>query len=508
MSVRPLLSYFPTVRRLQGRLAAEDGFPQWHIRATIVGVTVIVLLGAAFLALAAHEGRLQERRTQEFAILRSAATAEMDLASLGTAHRTWQFSGQSVARDQFRRGCQAFRERLVEIIPLLREDAHRRAEIRRIGADFQLWMAGAARPAAEAGASADSPLFSGLQVALSRLQRESEGLLQSGTAEAHREHLLATGSFVLFGAVSIGFFVASSSASFRGFRRHLAKAKSAEAQTRAIIEHTLDGVITLDAAGNIQSLNPAAARIFARRATEIVGQNLSLLIPERLLFSDLRGGSRGTIATLGRRQGCQDFPVEVSLSAMQVAGRRQFVAIVRDVSERQRSEDTLRQISIGVSTTTGEEFLRSLLKQLSKALAHDFAFLGELCKGGPGNAATFTVAEHGSIRSVAPYDLADSACAEVLARGPRAHCTGVRTLFPDDALLLDLTAESFVAVPLTDHRGQNVGVIGILDRHPIAETEILQSTLQIFAARAGAEIERKRAADDLAAEKEDRKSVV
>ena len=56
MSVRPLLSYFPTVRRLQGRLAAEDGFPQWHIRATIVGVTVIVLLGMGedFFTMAKH----------------------------------------------------------------------------------------------------------------------------------------------------------------------------------------------------------------------------------------------------------------------------------------------------------------------------------------------------------------------------------------------------------------------------------------------------------------------
>ena len=502
MPARPMSALFPTFCRLRGRLAGKVGFPRWHIRATVLGVGVIVLLGAAFLALAAHEGTVQERRTQEFAILRSAATAEADLASLAAAHRTWLATGQPAAREQFRRGCNAFRERLLELIPLLRADPARRDAVRGLSADFQRWMNDAAQPAAGPARSADSPLFTSLRVALGRFQRESEGLLQTGTAQAQREHLFASGSFVLFGAVAIGFLIVSISASFRGFRWHLAKAESAEAQTRAIIDNTLDAVITLDDAGTIQSLNPAAERIFGQRAADVVGQNLALLIPQRLFFHDMKGGSAGTIATLGQREGYYAFPIEVSFSAMEFAGRRQFVAIVRDVTERQRSEDTLRQISIGVSTTTGEEFLRSLLKQLSKALANDFAFLVELGKGGAGGVATLTVAEQGGIRSVCPYELADSACAEVLVNGPRAHCSGVRTLFPEDVLLLDVAAESFVAVPLTDHRGQPVGIIGILDHHALAETQILESTLRIFAARAGAEIERKRAAEELAAEKE------
>ena len=55
MPVRSLLSHFPTFRRLRERLAGEIGFPRWHIRATVAGVAVIVVLGAAFLALAARE---------------------------------------------------------------------------------------------------------------------------------------------------------------------------------------------------------------------------------------------------------------------------------------------------------------------------------------------------------------------------------------------------------------------------------------------------------------------
>ncbi len=462
----------------------------------------MVLLGAAFLALAVRGRTGQERRAREFAVLRSAGAASMDLASVAGVHRTWLATGQPAPREQLRRGTDAFRARLAELMPLLCDDAARRGVVRHLGADFQLWLTEAARPAATPGRGGDSPLLTKLQIALGSFRRQSEGLLQANVAQDQREHLLAAAGLALLGTAAICGLLAAISASFRGFRWRLAKAESAEAQTRAIIEHTLDAVITLDPAGAIRSLNPAAERIFSQRAVDVIGQKVSLLIPQRLFFHDLKSGSAGTIGTLGQRPGGFTFPIEVSLSAMEIAGRRQFVAIVRDVSARQRSEDTLRQISLGVSTTTGEEFLRSLLKQLSKALANDFAFLVELGKGGAATAAMLTVAEQGGIRSVAPYELADSACAEVLAKGPRAHCAGARMLFPEDALLLDLTAESFVAVPLTDHLGQPVGIIGILDRQALAETQILESTLQIFAARAGAEIERKRAADELAAEKE------
>ena len=337
MSAHSLSPHFPTFLRLRGRLAGDDGFPRWHIRATAFGITVIVLLGAAFVALARHERTVEERRTREFAILHSAATAEVNLASLAAANRAWLLTGHPAQREQFRRGCNAFRMRLLELIPLLQDEPARRDTVRRIGADFQLWMTEAARQpgrdAAGAGHSADSVPLSGLHVALSHLQRESENLLQTGATQAQRWHFLVTGSLVLFGALSIGILIVSVSASFRGFRWHLAKAKSAEAQIRAIIDNTLDGVITLDADGIIRSLNPAAERIFTQRAAEVVGQNLSLLIPQRLFFHDMKAGRASASSTLGLRQGFHSFPIEVSLSAMEFAGRRQFEAIVRDVTE-------------------------------------------------------------------------------------------------------------------------------------------------------------------------------
>ena len=69
MSAHSLSAHFPTFRRLRGRLAGEVGFPRWHIRATVLGVGVIVSLGAAFLALEAHESTVQERRTDRKSVV-------------------------------------------------------------------------------------------------------------------------------------------------------------------------------------------------------------------------------------------------------------------------------------------------------------------------------------------------------------------------------------------------------------------------------------------------------
>src|SRR5581483_7902301 len=187
---------------------------------------------------------------------------------------------------------------------------------------------------------------------------------------------------------------------------------------------------------------------------------------------------------------------------MKVEMKRHFVALIHDVTERKRSEETLKHIGLGVSSTTGEEFVRSLVKQLSKALQSDFSFVLEMARKGDENACTLVIAEHGTIRSKMNYKLANTACEEALKKGFRAYPRDVREAFPKDDVLKELGAQSFVAMPLNDHKGRTVGLMGVIDTKVMDNMQIAESTLQIFAARAAAEIERKRFEEDLNAEKE------
>jgi PAS domain S-box-containing protein len=478
-------------------LAAEDGLASRHISSSVLGVAVILILAVVFLTLAIREHRADDARSLEYRVLREASAAETDLAALETAHRTFLLTGQARAQQQFERRRSSFQAHLSALMPLLRDAPERRESLRSINTEFSRWDA-----APRVLRGSDSGQFDKMRADLSRFVRTSGSRLEALSDVTRWRRMLQTCGFAVLSTLAMSFLVTSSWRSYRSFRAHLQKAEAATAQNRAIIDNTLDGVITVDERGLIQSLNPAAERMFVQKAADVIGQNVSLVVPQRLFFHDMNNAGRGAIMAVGQRQGYYPFPIEISLSTMEVAGHKQFVAIVRDVSERQKSEETLRQISLGVSTATGEEFLRSLLKQLSKALQNDYAFLVELSGNEPEQFTTLSLAEQGNIMRSSQCDLTNTAFAESITRGFRSHLGGVRGKFTEDKTLHELAIESFISAPLVDHRGRTIGLIGVLDRKRLSDTQITESTLQIFAARAAAEIERKRSEEALAAEKE------
>jgi len=340
-----------------------------------------------------------------------------------------------------------------------------------------------------------------LRTLISDFEREQGMIYDRSQARIDFNRKLKTA--ILSGLCGIGLvlLVASGWYSFSSYRRHIRKTKAVESQTRSIIDSSMDGIITFNEQGSIVSVNPAAETMFGFRALDIVGKSLNRVFPQ-LRISDLTGKARTTINATATRQGMVSFPVEMAISQMDAESPRRYVALVRDVSERRRSEETLRQIGMGISAATGEEFLRSLLKQVSKALQTDYSFVVEIVRGGQQVTSSLTLCEHGQVRAVPKFAIAGGFCEEILRRGAVAHVQDVVKQYPNDQLLRDLSAQSLVATPLVDHRGKAVGVMGVLHKSDFQRTELAESTLHIFAARAAAEIERKRFAEDLAAEKE------
>ncbi|PWC53996.1 hypothetical protein TSO221_09380 [Azospirillum sp. TSO22-1] len=125
----------------------------------------------------------------------------------------------------------------------------------------------------------------------------------------------------------------------------------AEARNRSVVEAAADAILTVDEEGIVHSFNPAAEAMFGLGAAEIVWHRLDRLIPgdvvERhkayLRRPDLRvkppAGCIGDIQA--RRADGTLFPIELSVAALEVQGRRLFTAIVRDVTERKRIEAEL-----------------------------------------------------------------------------------------------------------------------------------------------------------------------
>ncbi len=128
-----------------------------------------------------------------------------------------------------------------------------------------------------------------------------------------------------------------------------------EARLRGIFDSASDGIVTVDATQNIVMVNPAAARMFGYEPAALIGKPLEVLMPERSrarhrldvqAFANAERGARpmgqGRPPVQGLRADGEELPFEAAISYVHVDGQRLFTAIVRDVTERQRSEAQVR----------------------------------------------------------------------------------------------------------------------------------------------------------------------
>lgn len=132
--------------------------------------------------------------------------------------------------------------------------------------------------------------------------------------------------------------------------------RESEARVRAILETTVDAIITSDAAGIIQSFNSAAEQIFGYRASEVIGRNLKILMPspyreehDGYIRSYHETGRRKIIGigreVTGQRKDGSTFPMDLAVSEVRLEDRVLFTGIIRDITERRRLEQEILQIS-------------------------------------------------------------------------------------------------------------------------------------------------------------------
>lgn len=150
--------------------------------------------------------------------------------------------------------------------------------------------------------------------------------------------------------------------------------RDSESRIRAIVDTVVDGIITIDGHGTVQTINPAAEKIFDYTADEVVGHNVSMLMPEPYssehdgyLSHYLASGEAKVIGigreVEGRRKDGSSFPMELAVSDMEIHDEVMFTGIVRDITERKQLD---RMKSEFVSTVSHE--LRTPLTSIRGAL--------------------------------------------------------------------------------------------------------------------------------------------
>jgi PAS domain S-box-containing protein len=152
-----------------------------------------------------------------------------------------------------------------------------------------------------------------------------------------------------------------------------------EAQYHAIIDTLVEGVAVIDEQGIVESFNPAAERIFGYEAAEVIGQNVSMLMPEPdrsrhdSCIANYRQTGEAKIIGLGRevlgkRKDGSIFPLDLSIAEWRADHRRYFTGIMRDITDRKAAERDAEMARVALLESQKME----AVGRLTGGIAHDF----------------------------------------------------------------------------------------------------------------------------------------
>ena len=166
--------------------------------------------------------------------------------------------------------------------------------------------------------------------------------------------------------------------------------RDGEERLRAILETAVEGIITINELGIIESFNPGSEKIFGYTANEVIGKNVNVLMstPHRehhdgYLENYKQTGHAKIIGigreTVARKKNGTLFPIDLSVSEVKLSNRRIFTGFIRDITERKRLEKEILEISEREQRRIGQDLHDGLcqhlagIEMLSQVLAQKLA---------------------------------------------------------------------------------------------------------------------------------------
>lgn len=297
-----------------------------------------------------------------------------------------------------------------------------------------------------------------------------------------------------------------------GFAHDVTSRKAAEItiqerakRYRAIMENAYDLIAEVDADGRFLYVSPSFKEVLGYSPKDLLGTTIfSLVHPDDRhgAMGEFRQGmqtqSSGRFVCRYRHdEGNYRWFESTGRVFQTVLGELRGVVISRDITQRKQSEEAFEAIVKGTVAPGSPNFFKQLVEELAKALGIPMVFLAEKVEGQVPRirALAFWNADH--FEPPMEYECSQGPCALVYEGQAVQFPSGVQDRFPDVELVQRFAVEAYYGVPLMNSQCVVVGNLALMDVRPFTLSAQGQNLVRVFAARAGTELERKRAQEEL-----------
>src|SRR5690349_10718888 len=261
------------------------------------------------------------------------------------------------------------------------------------------------------------------------------------------------------------------------------------------LDHLREAVFWIDQDGYILQVNDAANLLSGYtkdelRKMHVFDVNASVQQPNwDFVWNRLRENKKVVFDAKFKRRDQTIIDIEITQNFMVFGGREYSCSIVRDVRKRNYEEEMLRTVSEATSGLVGEDFCIELAKHITMTLSMRYALITECANEEKTRLRTLCYVDGEKILDNIEYDTEGIPC-EIIMQGKDFFMpSGVQEKYPKEAGI-----ESAVGVPIYSTKsGEIIGHILAIDPNPVTAEKNQTAILKIFAARAGAELERMKA---------------
>ncbi len=278
------------------------------------------------------------------------------------------------------------------------------------------------------------------------------------------------------------------------------RVKESNEKYRTLFQESRDSIYISNADGLVVNANEAFLTYF-RYDDNVLGKlKVKQLYAESSDWDELRqqlalhGSIKNQEVRLRSNDGTETFGLLSCTNRISEAGDcLGHQGTIHDITLKKQSEDALRHVSENVAAFTGEAFFNSLVKSLCNSLDMEYALVGELLLQKKGTIRTIAIHSNGGAIDNVEYRVKQTPSAKCIKDSFCIFTSELQKKYPTNRFLKEIGVQSYVGTRLCDSRGRTMGILEIMDTKPIQNVELAKSIVRVFAVRAAAELERKRA---------------